>query len=109
VGGSGVTCTASFITNITRAAASPVPPARTATPGATPTRTTAPAATPAATASATPEVARGVDLGAGTVSTSGPRWEGLLILFAGLVLAAAVGALAYRRYAPRNWPLTPGE
>jgi hypothetical protein len=105
VGGSGVTCTASFITNITRAAAA-VPPARTATTGATPTRTTAPAATPtaAATASATP-----VALGAGTQATAGPRWEGLLVLLAGLLLAAAVGALAYRRYAPRNWPLTPGE
>jgi hypothetical protein len=105
VGGSAVTCTASFITNITRAAAA-VPPARTATPSATHTRTTAPAATPtsAATASPTP-----VALGAGTLSTTGPRWEGLLVLFAGLLLAAAVGALVYRRYAPRNWPLTPGQ
>jgi hypothetical protein len=87
-----------------------VPPARTATTSATtsatPTRTTAAAATTTPPPAATPTEAP-VALGAGSVSTAGPPWEGLLILLAGLLLAVAVGALAYRRYAPGDWPFTP--
>jgi len=95
-GGSVVSCQASVITRITASAAAA--PTATATP--TPTTTKARTATPTPSASST---APG-ELLVGSKPTDGSGSGGLLMLGASLLLAASLGALLYRRYAPSSWP-----
>ena len=89
VGGSGVRCTASIITNIKSfgAAAAPKP-----TPTPTPTQS----ATPSQSTQAPVALAQH-----GTVVATGTS-TGWWMLGAALVLVAAVGALAFRRFAPAD-------
>jgi len=100
-GGSVVSCEASLITKITASEAAAVTPAPTATNTPTPT----PSQSPAATASATSTTAPGELLAGSAAPTDGPKSGGPLMIGAALLLAAALGALLYRRYAPAGWPL----
>jgi hypothetical protein len=102
-GASRLSCNASVITRITDIAPVAVPkatstPTRTAT--SAPTTTSPPTATPSpSSTSAAPSA-----LPASNNSDGGSGPGVLLMLGAALVLAAAVGALLYRRYAPEEWP-----
>jgi hypothetical protein len=97
VGGSALTCTTSIVTNITGpAAAKPAP-----------TTAPAPTTTAAATASVTPPPAQATIAAAVIVPNgAGPApsadHSGQLMLGSGLTLVAALGALLYRRYAPKD-------
>ena len=97
VGGASVTCNASVITRIINLAPVAVP-----TPTATASQTETPAAT-ATTPTATPSQSTPALSGlaqTGAASSGGTDHSGLVMLIAGLVLLAAIGALLYRRYAP---------
>jgi hypothetical protein len=96
-GGSVVSCEASMITKIiaSDAAATTPAPSATSTPGKSQ------GATPSATSTTSP----GELLVGSAAPTDGPKSGALLMIGAGLVLAAALGALLYRRYAPAGWPL----
>lgn len=96
VGGSTVSCTASVITSPTTA--DPVPAVTT---GATPSPTTATAATstpatPGTSPSPTPLAASAA--GSEAAPATGIHPETVLMIGAGLVLAAAIGTLLFRRF-----------
>jgi hypothetical protein len=95
VGGSGVTCTASIITHLTG-------PAATKPAATTPAPTTPPATTTAAPSPSQSSTAAAAVVPNGAGSTGGSHWEGPVMTVAGLTLAGAIGALLYRRYAPRD-------
>lgn len=104
-GGSRLTCNASVITRITDNTTVAVPKA-TSTPTATTTATRTTGAAATATSAATPSASSPAPtaLGqTGAASTDGSSKDGLLTLGAGLVLAAAIGTLLFRRYAPAEW------
>jgi len=96
-GGSVVSCEASLITKITSSVAAATTPA--------PTATSTPSKSPKATPSETSTTTAPGELLVSSAPTDGPKPGGLLMIGAGLVLAAALGALLYRRYAPAGWPL----
>jgi len=96
-GGSVVSCEASLITKITSSEAAATTPA--------PTATSTPSKSPKATPSETSTTTAPGELLVSSAPTDGPKPGGLLMIGAGLVLAAALGALLYRRYAPAGWPL----
>lgn len=96
-GGSVVSCEASLITKITTSEAAAATPA--------PTATNTPSQSPKATPSETSTTAPGELLVGSAAPTDGPKSGGLLMIGASLLLAAALGALLYRRYAPADWPL----
>jgi hypothetical protein len=97
-GGAVLTCNASVITRITDPAVAAAAVAAAPNPTATPT------VTPTATPSATPSQSSPATLAVSTTSgsTGSTDHSGLLMLIAGLVLVAAIGALLYRRYAPKD-------
>jgi len=99
-GGAVLTCNASVITRITDNAAVAVPkaiptPTRAAT--ATPTKTTTTTATPSESSPATSAV-----VAAPAGSTGGTDPSVVAMLIAALVLIGVIGALLYRRYAPKD-------
>jgi hypothetical protein len=99
-GGAVLTCNASVITRITDNAAAAVPkapptPTRAAT--ATPTKTTTMTATPSKSSPATSAV-----VAAPAGSTGGTDPSVVAMLIAALVLIGVIGALLYRRYAPKD-------
>jgi hypothetical protein len=96
-GGSVVSCEASLVTRITASQVAATTPA--------PTATSTPAKSPRATPSETSTTTAPGELLVSSAPTDGPKSGGLLMIGAGLLLAAALGALLYRRYAPAGWPL----
>ncbi|MDQ1536610.1 MAG: hypothetical protein QOE58_1003 [Actinomycetota bacterium] len=97
VGGSAVTCKASLITHITKVVGTDNLDGSLSPATAPPTSTSAP--TPSATPSPMPAVASGQ---APADPSKGSQQLGLYMVGAALVLAAAVSALLYRRYAGKN-------
>lgn len=108
-GGSVVSCEASLITRITTSEAAATTPAPTAVTTPVPTATSTPRQSPKATPSETSTTAPGELLVGSAAPTDGPKSGGPLMIGAGLVLFAALGALLYRRYAPAGWPLVPRD
>ena len=97
VGGARLTCNASIITRITDIAAVSVPKATSA-----PTSMPTVAATPTPTATPTPSQ-NSQALAPVVAPHAGPNYGNWLMLVAALVLAGAIAALLFRRYAPDNF------
>jgi len=102
-GGSVVSCEASLVTKITTSEAAAVTSAPTTT--STPSQSPSPKATPSETSTTAPGQLLVGSAAPTDGPTDGPKSGGLLMIGAALVLAAALGALLYRRYAPAGWPL----
>jgi cell division septation protein DedD len=101
-GGAVLTCNASVITRITDTAAVAVPkatptPTRAATATPTKTKTTTMTATPSESSPATSAV-----VAAPAGPTGGTDPSAVAMLIAALVLIGVIGALLYRRYAPKG-------